>query len=251
MLLVIGIIGFPLLFETQPRPMPVDMPIEIPRRDGAPPLVAPAAPARPRRRGGRPVRDASPRQPLAEPTRRPTRAAPAPRPLLARQPAPRPRAVACAAPSACQAALPARRSGARTAAHRETRQPKPAAAVAAASPDAAASRQLRAPRPRSTRRPPHADGARAQAGRSAARRQPRRTPGATSCRSAPTPTRPAREARAKVEKLGLKTYTQVVETPAGKRIRVRVGPYAIRDEADKAPAKAQGGRPARPSSWPL
>src|SRR6185295_3710037 len=41
-LLGIGVIGFPLLFETQPRPIPVDIPIEIPRKDGAPPLVAPA-----------------------------------------------------------------------------------------------------------------------------------------------------------------------------------------------------------------
>jgi hypothetical protein len=38
LLLVIGIIGFPLLFETQPRPIPVDIPIEIPARDGAAPL---------------------------------------------------------------------------------------------------------------------------------------------------------------------------------------------------------------------
>lgn len=47
----------------------------------------------------------------------------------------------------------------------------------------------------------------------------------------------AREARARVEKLGLKTYTQVVETQEGKRIRVRVGPYAERAEADKAAAQ--------------
>src|SRR5436190_8727630 len=40
-LLGIGIIGFPLLFETQPRPIPVDIPIEIPRKDGASPLVMP------------------------------------------------------------------------------------------------------------------------------------------------------------------------------------------------------------------
>jgi DedD protein len=49
----------------------------------------------------------------------------------------------------------------------------------------------------------------------------------------------ARETRSKVEKLGLKTYTQVVETAAGSRTRVRVGPFASRDEADKALAKAR------------
>ena len=47
----------------------------------------------------------------------------------------------------------------------------------------------------------------------------------------------AREARQKVEKLGLKTYTQVVETSNGKRIRVRVGPFGSRGEADKAADK--------------
>jgi len=47
----------------------------------------------------------------------------------------------------------------------------------------------------------------------------------------------AREARQKVEKLGLKTYTQVVETSSGSRIRVRVGPFADRAEADRAAGK--------------
>ncbi|MBC8058163.1 MAG: SPOR domain-containing protein, partial [Rhizobiales bacterium] len=50
----------------------------------------------------------------------------------------------------------------------------------------------------------------------------------------------ARETRLKVEKLGLKTYTQVASTAAGERIRVRVGPFGTRDEADKAMARAKG-----------
>jgi DedD protein len=50
----------------------------------------------------------------------------------------------------------------------------------------------------------------------------------------------ARETRAKAEKLGLKTYTQVASTPSGNRIRVRVGPFGSRDEADRALAKARG-----------
>jgi DedD protein len=41
-LVVIGVIGFPLLFETQPRPIPVDIPIIVPRRDSAPALTMPA-----------------------------------------------------------------------------------------------------------------------------------------------------------------------------------------------------------------
>lgn len=46
----------------------------------------------------------------------------------------------------------------------------------------------------------------------------------------------AHEARMKVERLGLRTYTQQVDTPAGKRIRVRMGPFADKGEADKAMA---------------
>jgi DedD protein len=49
----------------------------------------------------------------------------------------------------------------------------------------------------------------------------------------------AREMRAKVEKLGLKSYTQVVETSSGNRTRVRAGPFDSRDEAEKALAKAK------------
>ncbi len=46
----------------------------------------------------------------------------------------------------------------------------------------------------------------------------------------------AQAARAKAERAGLKTYAQTVDTPAGKRTRVRVGPYADKAEADKANA---------------
>ena len=38
----------------------------------------------------------------------------------------------------------------------------------------------------------------------------------------------------KLERSGLKTYTQVVDTKDGKRTRVRLGPFDSRAEADKA-----------------
>jgi DedD protein len=41
--------------------------------------------------------------------------------------------------------------------------------------------------------------------------------------------------------MGLKTYTQVAQTPSGNRIRVRVGPFVSRAEADAALAKAKAG----------
>ena len=55
----------------------------------------------------------------------------------------------------------------------------------------------------------------------------------------------ASEARARAEKVGVRTYTQVIETDAGRRIRVRVGPFNSREEADKAAAALKkSGLPA-------
>jgi DedD protein len=55
----------------------------------------------------------------------------------------------------------------------------------------------------------------------------------------------AREARLKLERAGLRTYTHVAQTPQGQRIRVRLGPFATRAEADKAAARAKAlGLPA-------
>ena len=51
----------------------------------------------------------------------------------------------------------------------------------------------------------------------------------------------ARATRLKVEKLGLKTYVQVAETTAGKRIRVRVGPFTSKEEAELAKTKLTAG----------
>ena len=49
----------------------------------------------------------------------------------------------------------------------------------------------------------------------------------------------ARDVRNRLEKAGLKTYTHVAETKDGKRTRVRLGPFATKDEADKAAARAK------------
>jgi DedD protein len=46
-----------------------------------------------------------------------------------------------------------------------------------------------------------------------------------------------REVRSKLEKAGITTYTQVIEGKEGRRVRVRVGPFTNRDEADKAVRK--------------
>jgi DedD protein len=48
-----------------------------------------------------------------------------------------------------------------------------------------------------------------------------------------------RETRQKLEASGLKTYTQVIEAKDGKRTRVRVGPFASKEEVDKVNSKIQ------------
>lgn len=50
----------------------------------------------------------------------------------------------------------------------------------------------------------------------------------------------AQAARQKLERAGLKTYTQVAETPEGPRIRVRVGPFPTRAEAEAAATRIKG-----------
>lgn len=220
-LVLVGVIGFPLLFDTQPRPVPVDIPIEIPDRNKVAPLVVPA-----------PVAEA----PVAKPA---TPAAPQ-----------------VAAPAAQRASAPRSAAANGLTEGEELVQsprpsvPKPAAAaptVAAAAPAAAPKPDTKppvapapAPEPKPAQRPD--DSARARAlleGRSA---EPSASANAEESRfivqvGAFADAEKAREARTKVERAGLKTYTQVVDTKDGKRTRVRVGPFTNRAEADKAAAR--------------
>ena len=60
--------------------------------------------------------------------------------------------------------------------------------------------------------------------------------------AAPASEKAARDLVDRLKKAGFTAYTEKVETKDGPRYRVRVGPYATRDDADKARArlKAQG-----------
>ena len=208
-LLAIGVIGFPLVFETQPRPIPVDLPIEIPRRDALPPLAMPP----PRSTAARPAASASE-------SGAPTSAAAA-----TQRPAARGNEGVMTESSAeAGREIPAPRATARASAPAETPRRAASAAVAAAPP---------APATRAD------DGERARAlleGRAASAAEEARyvvQVGAFADAEA------ARETRKNVEKLGLKTYTQVAQTSAGSRIRVRVGPFTSRGDAEAALAKAK------------
>ena len=212
----LGIIGFPLVFETQPRPIPVDIPIEIPRKEGAaalpmPPARAPALPAAGAGAGAGAgvVVDRAAEPAAATP-------APAATPLAARdevitesrdEPG-RERAVSGAPAKPAASAAPVTVA-------KKVAEPKAPALLA----DGARAKALLEGKQASSA---PASGARfvVQVGAFA---------DASS----------ARETRLKIEKLGLKTYTQVADTPSGSRIRVRVGPFATRDEADQARARAR------------
>lgn len=213
-LLLVGIIGFPLVFETQPRPTPVDIAIDIPRKENAPPLVAPAARALPAPPGasavagpgrgddGAATRKAAPPAPASvqAPSAADSSAALAkPEPAPKAGPAP-----ARPAPSPKPAAVDARATGSAAPATKPMAAPNQSPAMPAVVADASGVRfvvQVGA----------FADAASAQL------------------------------MRAKAEKLGLKTYTQVTETAAGNRVRVRIGPFATREAAELALAKAKAG----------
>ena len=204
-LVVIGIIGFPLVFETQPRPIPVDIPIEVPRKEGAPALVMPAA-----------------RAPAVNSSASAAAAAPIAAPDViteSREEAGREVIAAPAAPASATAPKPEPKPP--VAAAVETKSaPKTETKPAAASSDSARARALLEGKPAAV--------AATDSGRFIVQVGAFADAGA------------ARETRLKAEKLGLKTYTQVASTASGNRIRVRVGPFGTRDEADKAMAKAKG-----------
>jgi DedD protein len=148
-LVLLVVVGFPMVFDTEPRPIAVDIPIVIP----AQPVLAPLKPV--------------------------TAAAPTPAPTPEPEPKPEPKPEPTPIP---------------------TPSPPPAKPSAASAPATAA----------------QATGERfvVQVGAYA------------------DATR-AREVRLKIERTGLKTYAQVVNTAQGNRTRVRLGPYGSRAEADK------------------
>ena len=262
----LAIIGFPLLFDTQPRPVAVNAPITIPDKDKVAPLrtpdPVPAAASLGEReemvsgavapRGGdrtasasaaavAPARRASAEKPAA-PTRdaRPDAAAADARAKA--EEAARLKAEEAARAKAAQAkreeeakADQARRDDDRSQAQTDAQAKRDEAARAKREQEARAKREseLRAKREEAARArallegrgTPSADkpaAADAKGGRFIVQ------VGAFADDSA------VREARQKAERAGVKTYTQTVETSAGKRTRVRAGPFSSREDADKA-----------------
>lgn len=204
-LVAAGVAGFPLIFETQPRPIPVDLPIEIPRKETAPPLAVPTR---------EPVSQAEPL-----PQQPPTASAEMPaEPKAADKPADK------LADKAATEKPAAEKPPVKLA---EKASEKPSDKPADKAPEKPVEKVASPPKAAN-------DGARAQAlleGKEPAASRYIVQVGAYS------ENKTVQDVRAKVEKLGLKTYAQAVDTADGHRVRVRLGPFASRDEAERAAAK--------------
>jgi DedD protein len=220
-LVLAGVIGFPLLVDKQPRPIAVDIPIEIPDKAKVKPLAAP--------------------EPVAS---APAVAAPA------ATPAPAKTAIITETKSDAKAEV---KSEPKVEAKAETKpELKPEAKVEAKPVDKAADKTAEKPAAKA----PADNGAKALAlleGKEPAKDTAKEAP-KEAAKDAAKPAAAngeryivqvgafadvtkAREVRLKVERAGLKTYTHVIETSEGKRIRVRVGPFTSKAEADKAADK--------------
>ena len=204
-LVLIAVIGFPMLFDSQPRPVRVDVVVEIPDKNTVKPLVLPA-----------PIVSAPSKTPnipanMAEigmnNAQTATKTIATLTPNVTAQEVEK-TAKAKAEADKLKAQQDAEKTKAQQEAEKQRMQQEAArakalldgqsvVAAAGAQPDAAAPRFV-------VQFGSFADAAK------------------------------ARDVRQKVERAGLKTYSQIADTANGKLTRVRVGPFATRAEADKA-----------------
>ncbi|MGC9163037.1 MAG: SPOR domain-containing protein [Thiomonas sp.] len=234
-LVLLGVIVFPLVFDSKPKPVPSNIALDIPSQSKTPALSVPAS---------APMLTAS-AVAVPPPEHTPV-VRPASNPALATSQA------ASAAPQvgASQAAPAAAPPAAKPAVKPEVPQPaaKPAAtsktpAAPAQSREITSARQALAAlegKPVDQITMAQVEAALAHKAQSA---QQDATP--SNARyvvqaGAYADAHAAQVVRNKIEAAGLKTYTQVVDTPQGKRVRVRVGPFASREEAERALHKLQG-----------
>ncbi len=227
-LLVIGVVGFPLLFETQPRPLPVDTPILVPE---ATPVRAGAAPAGTVRPLPTLPPDAGVESAVAPVEVGGAVAASAALQVSAAQPTPvpAPRSEAASVP-ATKPSPPPKSTSAPSPTHTPTPTPTPAPTPTPPP----------TPTPAAKPASPHSPVAVVTPSKAAAEPAPATSPAAGRFVvqvGAYNEIERLKAARAKLDKLGYKSYTQDVDTPTGKRTRVRVGPYNSKQEADAVAVK--------------
>lgn len=219
-LVLLGVIGFPLLFDKQPRSVALDTPIDIPDRNKVQPLALP------------PVSSAT--QPVASavPDATPVASADVPpaSTALAAKPKEEPASQAVANVSTAKPASDA----SSTKPSVDKKVPVSQAELAKDATKSAAIEPSKSANISSSRA---SDTAKAQAlleDKPPAAADPGRYVVQVGAFAEPDR---AREVRAKLERAGLKTYTNVAETKDGPRTRVRVGPFSSKPEAKKAAEK--------------
>lgn len=214
-LVLVAVLGFPLLFDTQPRPVAVDTPVVIPDRAAAGPARAPAASlptasqALPAHAGLDAREEVVSRPAPASPTPPLTSAPPAPAPVEAKPKPVEPKPV----------------------------EPKPAPVQPEPKPAPAKPEPSKAEAAAPVKPKPKDDGSKAKSlldgkqNHAAAERHVIQV-------GAFADVSKVREVRKKLEQAGVTTYTQAVDDKEGKTTtRVRVGPFDSRDEAEKAAAR--------------
>lgn len=259
-LVLAAVIGFPLLFDTQPRPVSVDTAIVIPERNAAPAAVpsipAPAviAPVPVTSVAGtvsRPAASASaspsgPLPPAGVLDANEEVVASTPRPA---EKAPRPADAAPASSNAGGFKVDFGKTGGVLAPAAPAGETKPEPKVAAVSKPIAESKPEakpeRKPEPKAEPKAETkvaADKPRDEAAKARALLDGKEPAKANDERlviqvGAYNDAAKVREARQKLEAAGFKTYTQVIDSKDGKRTRVRVGPFESKAEADKSAQK--------------
>ena len=231
-LVLVGVLGFPLLFDTEPRPVAGDIPIEIPSRNDAP-MMAKAETGADIRSEEAPrvgetasvgavvaARDSlSAKEEVVEPD-----ASPVSVPSPVESEAAPPPAKDANSDTQAKVAKAAKAAEEEKAAKAAAAQAKLAAAAKAKS---EAAESARAKALLESKSPVGAERFVVQVGAFAE---------ASS----------AQATRVKLERAGLSTYTHVAQTASGKLIRVRVGPFSTRAEVDRAATKVKAlGLPAR------
>lgn len=211
-LVLVGLVVFPLVLDTKPRSVPVDLPIQITRSDGS---VSSSA-------GGQPA--------VVTP---PTVAQGEDAPGSAQQASAR--AAASASPASAPPAPPLKRAasngtqgGNAGVTAQAVVSPAPSLGPAHGPPTHA----------QAVTRPPEAPASGIEQARilAALQSQPASSAGRRYVVQIGAYAQNARahEVRVKAERSGLKTYVQAVDTSQGRRIRVRMGPFASQDEANDA-----------------
>jgi DedD protein len=185
-LVVLGVVGFPLLFDTQPRAVSVDIAVDIPDRATAKPLVD-----TPKQKPLSAAAGLDAKEEVVPEAKPEVKAEAKPKAELKPE-------VAVAAAAAVAAVVPKAETKPESAKTEAKPEPKPVAKPAD-SKDAGSRFVVQA-------------GTFSDDGK-------------------------LRETRSKLEKAGIATYTQVIESKEGRRVRVRIGPFTSRDEADKVARK--------------